>query len=88
MRGSIKLIESCGYFRLPRGSSPCVAPKIIPSFDNTGVRTGHTGTSSQDYLTRDSGGRCYKRKLTSVNSILTANEDGGHCTDKFDPSRS
>jgi Peptide N-acetyl-beta-D-glucosaminyl asparaginase amidase A len=61
-------------------TSNTVASADTLSFDNTGVRTGHTGTSSQDYFTNDSRGRCYNRKLTSVNSILTGYHDGARCS--------
>ena len=57
-----------------------VASADTRSFDNTGVSTGHTGTSSQSYFTNDSRGRCYSRKLTSVNSVLTGVADGGRCS--------
>ena len=57
-----------------------VASADTRSFDNTGVSTGHVGTSSQSYFTNDSGGRCYSRKLTSVNSVLTGVDDGGRCS--------
>jgi hypothetical protein len=57
-----------------------VASEDTLSFDNAGVRTGHTGASSQDYFTNDSRGRCYSRKLTSVNSVLTGFKDGGGCS--------
>lgn len=49
------------------------------SFTSAGALTGHTGASSQNYLSNDSRGRCYSRKLTSVNSVLTAYTDGGGC---------
>jgi hypothetical protein len=49
------------------------------SFDNAGTRTGNTGASSQDYLTKDSQGRCYNRMLTSVNDVLTGYKDGSRC---------
>jgi hypothetical protein len=57
-----------------------VASADTRSFDNTGVSTGHIGTSSQSYFTNDSRGRCYSRKLTSVNSVLTGFDDGGRCS--------
>jgi len=49
------------------------------SFSAAGVRTGHTGNSSQIYVTRDSRGSCYSRALTSVDSVLTAYKDGAAC---------
>ena len=49
------------------------------SFSAAGVRTGHTGNSSQIYVTRNSRGSCYSRALTSVDSVLTAYEDGAAC---------
>ena len=49
------------------------------SFSAAGVRTGHTGNSSQIYVTRDSRGSCYSRALTSVDSVLTAYKDGMAC---------
>jgi hypothetical protein len=49
------------------------------SFSAAGVRTGHTGNSSQIYVTRDSRGHCYSRALTSVDSVLTAYKDGAAC---------
>jgi len=49
------------------------------SFSASGVRTGHTGNSSQVYVTRDSRGFCYSRALTSVDSVLTAYKDGAAC---------
>ena len=49
------------------------------SFSAAGVRTGHTGNSSQTYVTRDSRGSCYSRALTSVDSVLTTYEDGAAC---------
>jgi len=50
------------------------------SFNSAGARTGNTGSSSQDYFTKDSRGRCYSRTLTSVNSVLTGSKDGGRCS--------
>jgi hypothetical protein len=55
-----------------------VASEDTLSFTSAGALTGHTGASSQSYRT-NSRGRCYSRKLTSVNSVLTAYTDGGGC---------
>ena len=49
------------------------------SYSTAGVRTGHTGNSSQIYFTRDSRGSCYSRAPTSVDSALTAYQDGAAC---------
>jgi hypothetical protein len=57
-----------------------VASEDTLSFSNAGALTGHTGASSQKYLTNDSRGSCYSRKLTSVNSVLTGYTDGGGCS--------
>jgi hypothetical protein len=43
------------------------------------VRTGHTGASSQDYVTKGPWGDRFSRSLTSVNSVLTAFRDGVAC---------
>jgi hypothetical protein len=56
-----------------------VASEDTLSFSSAGALTGHTGASSQNYLSTDSRGRCYGRKLTSVNSVLTGYTDGGGC---------
>jgi hypothetical protein len=61
-------------------TSNVVASEDTLSFNNAGALTGHTGASSQDYFTNDSRGGCYSRKLTSVNSVLTAYNDGGRCS--------
>ena len=50
------------------------------SFNNAGARTGNTGASSQDYLAKDSLGRCYSRILTSANNVLTGYKDGARCS--------
>ena len=50
------------------------------TFTSAGVLTGHTGASSQNYHANDSRGRCYSRKLTAVNSVLTGYTDGGGCS--------
>jgi hypothetical protein len=57
-----------------------IASKDTLSFDTTGAVTGHTGASSQDYSANDSRGKCYGRKLTSVNSVLTGFDGGGRCS--------
>jgi hypothetical protein len=56
-----------------------VASEDTLSFSSAGALTGHTGASSQNYHANDSRGRCYSRKLTSVNSVLTGVTDGGGC---------
>ncbi|HEY6922285.1 MAG TPA: hypothetical protein VI653_02365, partial [Steroidobacteraceae bacterium] len=61
-------------------TSNAVASEDTLSFDSTGVRTGNTGASSQDYFTKDSIGTCYNRILTSVNNVLTGSADGGRCS--------
>jgi hypothetical protein len=61
-------------------TSNFVATEDTLSFNNAGALTGHAGASSQDYFTNDSRGRCYRRKLTSVNSVLTGVDDGGRCS--------
>jgi hypothetical protein len=57
-----------------------VASEDTLSFNNTGARTGNTGTSSQVYFTKDSLGTCYSRILTSMNNVLTEYKDGGRCS--------
>jgi Peptide N-acetyl-beta-D-glucosaminyl asparaginase amidase A len=47
-----------------------------------GVAIGRTGSSSQEYVTRDSRGDCYSRNLTSVNDVLTAFQDDTACRDR------
>jgi hypothetical protein len=39
----------------------------------------YSASSSQQYLTRNSRGTCYSRKLTSANNVLTGYEDGEGC---------
>ncbi|MBV8804516.1 MAG: hypothetical protein JO042_05705 [Sinobacteraceae bacterium] len=56
-----------------------VASQDTSTFTAQGVRTGHTGASSQDYVTKGPWRDCFSRSLTSVNSVLTAFTDGAAC---------
>ena len=58
-----------------------VSSQDTATYSPQGVRTSHTGSSLQDYVTKDSGDYCYSRSLTSVNSVLTDYQDGVACHD-------
>ena len=49
------------------------------SFSAQGAVTGHTGSSSQEYVTHGSPGNCYSRSLTSQNSVLTSDQADTTC---------
>jgi hypothetical protein len=64
-----------------------VASQNASTFSAQSVRTGHTGNSSQEYVTKGRTGpfsqaRCDSRNLSSVNSVLTAYNDGAVCEDE------
>jgi hypothetical protein len=63
----------------PVNTSNHVTSQDTLSFTAQGVVTGHVGSSSQEYVTRDSQGDCHSRSLTSVNSVLTAYQDDAAC---------
>jgi Peptide N-acetyl-beta-D-glucosaminyl asparaginase amidase A len=58
-----------------------VASQDVATFTAQGVRTSHTGSSSQSYVTKGPRGFCFSRSLTSINSVLTAFRDGAACHD-------
>ncbi len=56
-----------------------VASQDVVTFTAQGVRTGHTGSSSQEFVTKGPGEFCFSRSLTAVDNVLTAFRDGAAC---------
>jgi hypothetical protein len=56
-----------------------VTSQNTSNYTPQGSRTSHAGDSSQRYLSIDSRGHCYSRSFTSVDSVLTAYQDGEAC---------
>jgi hypothetical protein len=48
-------------------------------YDANGNYVGHTGATTQNYVTGDSSGYCYSRALTSKNLLLTSDTSGTVC---------
>jgi hypothetical protein len=64
---------------LEASTSNHVASQDTLTYSAAGVRTGHSGNSSQTYVSHDPFGHCYSRSLRSVDSVLTAYRDGAEC---------
>jgi hypothetical protein len=56
-----------------------VATQNTSNYTPQGIRSSHTGESSQRYAASDSRGYCYSRKLTSADNVLTAYQDRAEC---------
>lgn len=60
--------------------SNAVTTQDTYNWDANGNYTGHSGSSSQKYVSKDSFGDCYSETLTSANTALTAVTDGAECS--------
>ena len=69
-----------GFPIYARSVSNSVAPTDTLEFDASFNFLGNEGqASSQDYVSFDSLGACYSKKLTAANNVLTGISSGGGC---------